>query len=918
MLARKDHLAIWDDRQISAGADRHAAISAAIDQASVAVLLVSAEFLASDEICDVQVARVLQRRKEAGLRVIPLIVKPCQWQKTSWLQPIQPRPNGGIPLASMAQHRADDALSVLADEIDRLLRMWQCNRHAAEGQEWSSDAEQPELVVSSDTRELRCMRHGALLRNGAGPVPIEALGAAHLVGKTGTDLLIWSDDVKRDPDLRVVRQGSGDVQLFYGQARIRLKGRLLSLDDVRCPSLVVPDSEGLPCTTIPMPSTYLSLLEGRAQWDRVRRVWKVRLRGRDREDLLPGTNSSASAPVSGVVVWPKTASSSWRAEVVGANVELADEAALVERHTDGSLLVGNFVPQPLLLSPSEGLAAFIAVRREGQEHGAVQIDELTRTPPSERPLTGLIAIDFGTANSAVMYASGADDQPHAVESGVRSAAEHCRLPSVGGSFLGPLVKESLAIFSGWHERLDSERGPLLPTLLVERLSGKRRLHASVVPRDPKLVGNLLPTPQTRVHDNLKWQPLGEYAAEAVKTYLERILLPAFHALDSQGVTTVRVAATYPPAFDRARTARFKSCVSDVLQRLCESTGLSLDSAVRYYSKCQASIAGAGMPVAPYTLAIDMGASGTSLAVVSPKGIVAGSLDITQRTILRALTVDRRPDDVRARLAQYVRGTTPKGEDACGILFERLLQERDMSEVVAAVLPSDSLRSRQAMAAVLAAIVVAANRLLRCTLPSAASPIEVAAYLFGRGWPVLHARLTKGFSEAGLIKALQSLSSRRYDIKNMTEPMRSVDRKLQCARWAIALLRDDVPAPGDNPRHVLGFDLETKHGHLAADKTIAEIGVPDLTGDAGLAPVIDELVNAMHLVCEGLAIGDPWSRLRERCGPSKTYLDQLIDHGYQAIERSIDPNIGLRCSPLTTFLSDPWVQFWTQVHDPPSS
>lgn len=826
------------------------------------------------------------------------------------------------PWKSQLKALAGDARPLPLQALDGLIPpdviggddIWQCSGHAAEGQEWSLDAKQPELVVSSDTRELRCARHNAPLRNAVGPVPVESLGAARIVGSAGAELLIWSDNVTRDPNLRVVKQESGELALTYRlAARIRLKGRMLALAEIQCPSLVVPDSEGQRCTTIPIKSDRLGLIEGQARWDAGRRGWEVSLRGRNHPEFLAGTTSDASAPFSGLVAWPKTASPNWRAEVVAANVELADEAALVERKADGRVVVGEFRPQPLLLSPVDGTAAFVAVKRDGNEHGALQVDPIEPATPASAPMPGFIAIDFGTSNTTVMYDWAGRHDPQSVYNGVASAVQFCRLPSAGANFLGPLVEQSLAIFSSWHERADAERSPLLGTLLVERLGGERRLHASVVPRDPTLVGNLVASPQTRVHDNLKWQHMEDYAEAAVKTYLERVLLPAFRELDVRKATSVVVAATYPLAFDGDRRNRFELCMKSTVQALCERSGLTLDGGIRYYSESQAGMKSAAATAADYTLTVDMGGGTTDLAVLGPDGrMLADSLRIGGRSILRALTVDQKREKVEARLVQRLRGGVVKLGVSYETLIEALLQSRDIAEVIAAVQPSDSLASRKALAALLSAIVVAARRILHCALPPGDQPIDVNLHLLGQGWHVFHPRLTKGFSIEHFSQILtDSKAQQRFRLRDKTIDLTSQERKLQVVRGAIELLCANAPTEDEEARCVLGFDFKTKTETLLAHRAVREVGVPQLSGDPGLEPVIEELLEVMPQVCDGLPLGDARARLNERAGPSKTHLAQLIDRGSQEIERSIDRQKGLTRSPLMTFLSGPWAEFWTQ-------
>ncbi|MBL8470424.1 MAG: toll/interleukin-1 receptor domain-containing protein [Rhodocyclaceae bacterium] len=114
-------LQIWDDRQIAAGGDWQAEIEAAIAGCDAALLLVSADFLTSRFILGNEVPPLLQRRQAQGVRVIPLILSPCAWNRVGWLKGIQARPKDGKPLSGMRKHDAAAALAALAGEIADLM-----------------------------------------------------------------------------------------------------------------------------------------------------------------------------------------------------------------------------------------------------------------------------------------------------------------------------------------------------------------------------------------------------------------------------------------------------------------------------------------------------------------------------------------------------------------------------------------------------------------------------------------------------------------------------------------------------------------------------------------------------------------------------------------------------------------------------
>ncbi len=122
VLEPEGNFEVWDDRRIAAGDDWYPAIERALNEASAAILIISDDFLTSRFIQGEEVPRLLKRREEEGLRVIPLIVWPCAWQRVRWLKGIQSRPKDGRPLAKGSEYQIRQDLADLVTEVDDLLR----------------------------------------------------------------------------------------------------------------------------------------------------------------------------------------------------------------------------------------------------------------------------------------------------------------------------------------------------------------------------------------------------------------------------------------------------------------------------------------------------------------------------------------------------------------------------------------------------------------------------------------------------------------------------------------------------------------------------------------------------------------------------------------------------------------------------
>ena len=80
LLKRQGVIDAWHDRQIGAGDEWAGAIDAHLNSAAVILLLVSADFLASDYCYDLEMTRALERHDAGDARVIPVILRSVDWR----------------------------------------------------------------------------------------------------------------------------------------------------------------------------------------------------------------------------------------------------------------------------------------------------------------------------------------------------------------------------------------------------------------------------------------------------------------------------------------------------------------------------------------------------------------------------------------------------------------------------------------------------------------------------------------------------------------------------------------------------------------------------------------------------------------------------------------------------------------------
>lgn len=120
-LERKGIIGVWQDTQIKIGDKWQEKINTALNEASIAILLISADFMASDFIVDNELPPILSKAEVNGTKVIPVILSPCRFAREPSLNRFQAANLPSEPLSVISQEKREAIYDKLASEIEAAL-----------------------------------------------------------------------------------------------------------------------------------------------------------------------------------------------------------------------------------------------------------------------------------------------------------------------------------------------------------------------------------------------------------------------------------------------------------------------------------------------------------------------------------------------------------------------------------------------------------------------------------------------------------------------------------------------------------------------------------------------------------------------------------------------------------------------------
>lgn len=132
ILQRQGAITIWDKSQLQAYEDEQQAIQTIIEKCQIALLLLSEDYLAADFTRSVVLPRLLARKINENLRILPIIVRPCEWESIAEMKNLTVMPENCVPLNHFPQKTGERAQvwTQIAEQINHLVQELQYTLHS--------------------------------------------------------------------------------------------------------------------------------------------------------------------------------------------------------------------------------------------------------------------------------------------------------------------------------------------------------------------------------------------------------------------------------------------------------------------------------------------------------------------------------------------------------------------------------------------------------------------------------------------------------------------------------------------------------------------------------------------------------------------------------------------------------------------
>jgi len=125
ILQRQGLIRSWNDRMIVAGKEWASEIDDNLKNADIILLLISADFIASDYCYEKELSTAIHRHETGEARVIPIFIRPCDWKETPFSK-LQGLPKDAKPITSWKDQ--DEAWTDIANNLRKVVQSFSVSK----------------------------------------------------------------------------------------------------------------------------------------------------------------------------------------------------------------------------------------------------------------------------------------------------------------------------------------------------------------------------------------------------------------------------------------------------------------------------------------------------------------------------------------------------------------------------------------------------------------------------------------------------------------------------------------------------------------------------------------------------------------------------------------------------------------------
>ena len=201
LLERQGLITIWSDVDIDAGVEWEREIHTHLNSSQIVLLLVSADFMASDYCYSTEMQRAMQRHEQKEARVIPILLCPTYW-KGAPFEKLQFLPTKAKPVTDRSWSE-DEALSDVAEQISTVVKELRMQRTLSEAEKLALEKHYEEALLLYE-QAITIEPEYALALRGKGEILFK-------VGSYEESLVALEQSIQADPKI-------GDGQFYQSKA----------------------------------------------------------------------------------------------------------------------------------------------------------------------------------------------------------------------------------------------------------------------------------------------------------------------------------------------------------------------------------------------------------------------------------------------------------------------------------------------------------------------------------------------------------------------------------------------------------------------------------------------------------------------------------------------------------------------------